>query len=82
MSDLGLKVLIARKKKGLSQKDLADRLGCKPTKISRIENGKYVPKVDYLKTLADELGTTLDDLTAMQREQNAWPQRKYIKTGL
>jgi len=41
-----------RKEKGLSQKELADRMGIGQTRLSRIENGKVEPGLLTLDSLA------------------------------
>ena len=51
-----------RKQKGLSQKDLADRLGVTPAMVSAYENGKRLPKLQNIKRIAAALGCTGDDL--------------------
>ena len=52
-------VIEARIKKGLTQKDLADKLHTKQSVISRVENAKTMPSLDFLQRLADVLGYTL-----------------------
>ncbi len=54
--------MIARKEKGLSQKDLADRVGIKNNTISRIETGLLIPKADLLLKISKELGQTMEYL--------------------
>jgi ribosome-binding protein aMBF1 (putative translation factor) len=45
-----------RLQQGLSQKELADRIGTKQSAISRLENGSYNPSIDFLSKLAHALG--------------------------
>lgn len=52
-------VLEARLNKGLSQKELAAQLHTKQSVISRVENAKTKPSLDFLERLADVLGYSL-----------------------
>lgn len=45
---IGKNISIFRKRKGLSQKELADKIGIGLTNISYIENGKYTPRLNTL----------------------------------
>lgn len=51
-----------RKKKGLSQGELAAAIDMNPSHISRLETGKYQPSVDALQRLATALDVTPDFL--------------------
>lgn len=50
-----------RKSKGLSQTDLASKVGLKQVTISQYESGTRTPDLDTSKKIADVLDTTLDD---------------------
>jgi len=53
----------ARKKAGLTQKDLQDRLGMRSNAtVSQWESGKRMPRADILPRIADILGCTVDEL--------------------
>jgi ribosome-binding protein aMBF1 (putative translation factor) len=52
-------VLEARVGKGLSQKELAAKLHTKQSVISRVENAKTKPSLDFLERLAGVLGYSL-----------------------
>lgn len=52
-------MLEARIRKGLTQKELADRIGTKQSVISRLESGRANPSVAFLKKFAQALDTTL-----------------------
>lgn len=52
-------VLEARLDKGLSQKELAAQLHTKQSVISRVENARTKPSLDFLERLADVLGYSL-----------------------
>ena len=52
----------ARRGRGLSLRELADRLGVSPSLISQIETGRANPSVSTLYALAAELDVSLDEL--------------------
>lgn len=45
-----------RLQQGLSQKELAEKVGTKQSAISRLENGSYNPSLDFLSKIAHALG--------------------------
>ena len=53
-------VIGERIKQNISQKELADRMGTKQAKISKLENGNANPSLDFLKRLANSLGKKLE----------------------
>lgn len=52
-------ILDARIKKGLTQNDLAKKIGTKQSVISRLESGRANPSVAFLKKLAEALNSSL-----------------------
>lgn len=52
-------IIDARINKGLSQKDLAEKLHTKQSVISRVENAKTTPSLSFLKRLAEALNVSL-----------------------
>ena len=52
----------ARGSKGLSQQQLADRLGVSRQTINAIESGDYNPTIRLCVGICKELGLTLNDL--------------------
>lgn len=50
----------ARRKTGLTQKQLAERTGIAQSDISRLENGSANPSLNTLSRLADGLGMQLE----------------------
>ncbi len=52
-------VIRARLDKGLTQKQLAEKLHTGQSVISRVEGGNTTPSLSFLKRLAAALGTTL-----------------------
>lgn len=50
----------ARKKRGFTQTQLANKIGTKQAVISRLEIGQANPTLDFLKRLAGALGSKLE----------------------
>lgn len=53
-------ILQARRKRGLTQKELAERIGSKQAVISRLESGKANPSLGFIKRLAQALDACLE----------------------
>ena len=49
-----------RIEQGLSQKELAEKIGTKQSAISRLENDNYNPSVEFLDKVANALGKKLE----------------------
>lgn len=62
--DLGTKIADLRKKKGLTQAQLADLLNISNKTVSRWETGEGYPEITLLSPLARALGVTVDELLA------------------
>ena len=52
-------VIEARTRRGLTQTELAERIGTKQSVISRLEIGKANPSVAFLRKLAEALSSNL-----------------------
>jgi ribosome-binding protein aMBF1 (putative translation factor) len=52
-------IIEQRIKKGLTQKQLAEKIGTKQSAIARFESGTYNPTLSFLKKLAQALGVTI-----------------------
>ena len=52
-------IIKKRNEKGLSQKQLARKIGTKQSAISRLESGKYNPSVSFLQKVSDALDAKL-----------------------
>jgi putative transcriptional regulator len=59
---LNEKIRILRTQVGMSQQQLADRLGVSRQTINAIENGDYNPTIRLCIGICKELGLTLNDL--------------------
>ena len=53
-------IILARKEKNLTQKDLAELVGTKQSNISRLESGNYNPTIDFLNKIASAIGKQLE----------------------
>lgn len=59
-----------RKSIGLSQKELAEKIGVKPTTLGNWETGIATPRTEELKKLASVLGVSIDYLLGMVDDPN------------
>ena len=59
-----------RKELGLTQEELAERVGTTKQVVSKYENGQRSPKVVMANAFADALETTLDELLGVEKENN------------
>lgn len=55
-------LLLARCRRRVTQKTLADKVGISQTALSNIETGKSVPSVGTALVIAKQLGTTVEEL--------------------
>lgn len=62
MKDFALRLRALRRERSLSQRQLAQLVGCETMLISRYERGTGLPKMDTLVTLAQALRVSLDEL--------------------
>ena len=67
--ELGKKIRQLRYKAGLTQEQLADKLGIGPQSISKWENAASMPDITTLPLLAETFGVSIDDLFDLSREQ-------------
>lgn len=51
--------IASRKEAGLTQKQLAEKMGTKQANISRFENGNANPSLEFLQKMASCMGKTL-----------------------
>ncbi len=52
-------IIRKRAEKGMSQKQLAEKMGTKQSALSRLESGNYNPSLAFLKKVATALETTV-----------------------
>lgn len=60
---VGKRIKAAREAAGMTQKQLAEKLGVSDTYVSQYERGKRNPKWYTLMNIADALGVTLNEVT-------------------
>jgi len=63
---IGKKISMLRKEKGMTQDELAERLGVSPQAVSKWENDVSCPDIMLLPVIAKLLGTTTDELLSME----------------
>jgi transcriptional regulator with XRE-family HTH domain len=59
---LGERIRQLRKEAGLSQAELADKIGADPGRVSRYEAGRITPSAEALVRLAETLNISIDHL--------------------
>ena len=64
---IGKFILNCRKEKGLTQEQLAEKLGVTSKSISRWENGKTMPDYSLLKDLCNELDINVNELLSGEK---------------
>ena len=67
---VGQRIRYARKKMGMSQKDLADKLGISYVGVSQWENDKRKPKYETLQRIAHALNTSAMELMGREEADN------------
>ncbi len=60
-----------RKARGLSQREVADKLGCSPNVYSRYERGERQPSIDILIDLSRIFEVTVDYLVGNREIESA-----------
>lgn len=70
-------VIMRRGELGLSQRDLAERMGTSHSAISRIESGQHQTSVETLKRLATALELRL--LIGFERGPESHPQQELVR---
>lgn len=63
---IGENIRAARKKAGVSQKELAERLQVHQKDISRWENGAHIPTVEMLIKICRELNASADEILELK----------------
>lgn len=66
---LGLRIKEIRKRKNLSQEELAEKVNLEPTSISNIETGRNYPSFQNLEKIIDVLGVTFNDIFYFEHHQ-------------
>jgi len=53
-------ITLKREQEGLTQKELAEKVGTRQSAISRLESGTYNPSLKFLKKVSKALGVRLE----------------------
>ena len=67
MTDFGDKLRALRENRGLSQKELADKVATHKNAISNYESGKRVPPADILQNIASYFDVSTDYLLGLDK---------------
>lgn len=78
LENLGPKIKYYREQKGYTQEQLADKLGITKGYISRVENNKERPNLEFLANVADALGVHVKDFFDDDYDTPAPPELKEI----
>lgn len=81
--EIANKLIALRKKKGMSQENVAEKLGISRQAISRWERAESAPDIDNLAKLSKLYEVSLDDLlnTNMVSEKSNLQEANYIKNS-
>ena len=55
-------IKLLRQRKGMTQKELAEKLRVSQQNVSRWETGEVIPRLNKLKLIAEALECTIDEL--------------------
>ena len=72
--ELGLRIIETLQKRGMTQKELASRIGVTEAVISRYVSGDRDPKPEVLANIATALNTTSDYLLGIENEEFDHPR--------
>ena len=75
---IGKNIARLRKIRGLSQKELAEKIGIGLPNISYIENGKYAPRLNTLIHLSQVLGVEIYEFFVLERHLEKERIRKLL----
>lgn len=62
---VGEQIMLARRRAGMTQRDLGEKLGVSHVAVGDIERGKTKPNLDHLAAIAEALGVPLSQLLAV-----------------
>jgi DNA-binding XRE family transcriptional regulator len=81
MKSIGRKIKELRRSKGMSQKDIADKLGVTSQAVSKWENDSSLPEMTMLPDIAALFGIQIDDLFEYSTEKRYESIGKKIEYG-
>jgi transcriptional regulator with XRE-family HTH domain len=68
---IGRAIALRRRAAGMTQEELADILGIAPDTLSRMENGRFAPKIGRMRDIAAALRCSVTDLFRESDEKTA-----------
>lgn len=74
--EIGNRISNALSKKGISQKQLAERINLSEAVVSRYISGEREPKANILANIATALNTTSDYLLGIEEDESNYPRIK------
>ena len=78
--EIGERLLIARKKAGLNQNELAEKLKISPVNISQLENGDRTPRTDTIKKITNILGISVYEILPEDVKEQFSDLKKYLNS--
>jgi len=79
MSNIGKTIRTMRMSRGMSQADLANRIGKKRSAVGNYENGTREPDLDTIEALADAFNVSMSDLLDHETdEEDLWELREQL----
>ena len=75
---VGERVQLLRKRKGLSQEELASKIGIDTKSLSRLERGAHYPSMETLERIRTELVVELKDFFDFDPQPSAEEMRDFI----
>lgn len=63
---IGERILLARRRAGINQRDFGRKLGVSHAAVSDIERGKTKPDLDNLAVIAEALGVDLSEIVVLE----------------
>jgi transcriptional regulator with XRE-family HTH domain len=74
--DIGNKIKDLRMKQGMSQRELAGKVGLTPSFVSQLENNQITPSLSSFLQICNALGVSLSDTLEEKTEEAPWLIRK------
>ena len=75
---IGARIKGLRKQAGLTQEQLAERVGLDSRHLSRLEVGRHFPSLDTLERIAKELNAPLADFFQFPADETTAALRTYL----
>ena len=82
MSQVGPRLRLARERRGLSQKEVAEQTGAYISNLSCYESGKRTPPLELFVAIARVLGVSTDYLLGLGEEYSAERELREIVANL